>query len=153
DPQRLVPVLRGLWNYYNVHAELQTARALGEQLLTLAQQVGDASMLVAAHRALGTTLFHLGAQASAQRHCGQGIALYDPTQHRNSAFLYGEDAGVICRSYAARALWYLGYPDQGLVRLDETVTLAQQVAHPLSLSFALSSAAVFHQLRREVRVA
>ena len=39
------------------------------------------------------------------------------------------------------------------MRLDETVTLAQQVAHPLSLSFALSSAAVCHQLRREVRVA
>jgi predicted ATPase len=86
-------------------------------------------------------------------HLAQGLALYDPQQHRVSAFLYGEDPGVTCRSYAARALWYLGYLDQGLVRLDEAGTLVQQVAHPLSLSFALSSAAIFHQLRREVRVA
>ena len=38
DPHQLFPVLRGLWNYYHVRAELQTAHALGEQLLTLAQQ-------------------------------------------------------------------------------------------------------------------
>jgi hypothetical protein len=37
DPHQLLPILRGLWNYYLVRAELQTAQALGEQLLTLAQ--------------------------------------------------------------------------------------------------------------------
>src|SRR5262249_49151501 len=36
-PQQLFTVLRGLWNYYYVRAELQTAHVLGEQLLTLAQ--------------------------------------------------------------------------------------------------------------------
>ena len=46
-------------------------------------------------------------------------------------------------------LWYLGYPDQGLARSQEAVTLAQQSAHPFSLSFALGFAAVFHQFRRE----
>jgi predicted ATPase len=65
DPHQLFPVLRGLWNYYHVRAEHQTAHALGEQLLTLAQQSQDSAMLVAAHRALGTTLLHLGAVASA----------------------------------------------------------------------------------------
>ena len=151
DPQQLFPVLRGLWSYYFVRAELQTAHALGEQLLALAQQAQDPAMLVAAHRALGTTLFFLGAAASAHTHLAQGIALYDPQQHRASAFLYGEDAGVICRSHAAWALWCLGYPDQGLARNDEAVTLAQQSAHPFSLGFALSAAALFHQFRREGR--
>ena len=151
DPYQLFPVLRGLWHYYNVRAEYQTAHVLGEQLLTLAQQVQDSAMLVAAHRALGATLFWLGAVASAHTHLAQGIALYDPQQHRASAFLHGEDAGVMCHCFAARALWYLGYPDQGLVRIDEAVTLAQQVAHPFSLSFALNVAAMFHQLCREER--
>ena len=45
DPHQLFPVLRGLWNYYHVRAELQTAHALGEQLLTLAQQAQDPAML------------------------------------------------------------------------------------------------------------
>ena len=108
-------------------------------------------MLVAAHRALGRTLFFLGAVASAHAHFTQGIALYDPQQHRASAFLYGEDAGVVCHSLAALDAVALGYPDQRLVRSHEAVTLAQQVAHPFSLGYALSAAAEFHQLRREVR--
>jgi predicted ATPase len=152
EPQQLFPVLCGLLHYYNVRTEYQGAHALGEQLLTLAQQAQDPAMLVAAHRALGTTLFWMGAVTSAQTHFAQGIALYDSQQHRTSAFLYGEDAGVVCHSLAAWALWYLGYPEQGRARNDEALTFAQQHAHPYSLSFALSCAAQFHQFRREVRL-
>jgi predicted ATPase len=57
NPHRLFPVLRGLFSYYNVRAEYQTAHTLGEQLLTLAQHVQDSLMLLVAHRVLGTTLF------------------------------------------------------------------------------------------------
>src|SRR5437867_2665704 len=110
-------------------------------------------MLVAAHRALGATLSFLGAPASAHTHLAQRMALYDPQQHRASAVLHGEDAGVICHSIGAWTLWYLGYPDQGLAQSQEAVTLAQQVAHPFSLSFALCFAAMFHQFRREWRAA
>jgi predicted ATPase len=150
DPHQLFPILRGLWNYYHVRAELQTAHTLGEQLLSLAQQAQDSAMLLAAHRALGVTLFHLGAVAAAHTHFAQVIALYDPKQHRASMLLYGEDAGVTCRSHDAHTLWLLGYPDQGLTQIDESVTLAQQIAHPYSLNYALCWAAVFHQLRREM---
>jgi len=92
----------------------------------------------------------MGELASAPTHFAQGMALYDPYQHRSSAFLYGEDAGVICHIYAAWTLWIRGYPDQGLIRSQEALTLAQQCAHPLSLSFVLTYTAVVHQLRREV---
>jgi tetratricopeptide (TPR) repeat protein len=153
DPRQLFPVLRGLWNYYLVRAELQTAHTLGEQLLALAQQAQDPAMLVAAHRALGTTLSFLGAPTSAHTHLAQGIALYDPQQHHAATVLYGEDAGVICHSMGAWTLWCLGYPDQGLAQNDEAVTLAQQSANPFSLAYALGVAAWFHQLRREGRAA
>jgi class 3 adenylate cyclase/predicted ATPase len=150
DPAQLFPVLRGLWGYYFMRAELQTAQALGEQLLSLAHQVQDSAMLLAAHHTLGLTLFFMGAVASAQTHFAQGIALYDPKRHRASAFLYGEDIGVICRSHGAWTLWHLGYPDQGLVQNDEGVTLAQQINYPFSLAHAFELAAVFHSFRREV---
>ncbi len=152
EPQQLFPVLRGLWNYYHMRAELQTAHALGEQLLALAQQVQDSAMLIAAHRAVGTTLFRMGAVSSAQTHFTQGIALYDPTQHRAHAFRYGEDAGVVCQSLAAWTLWCLGSPHQGLTHSHEVVTLAQQSAYPFSVAFALGLPAIFHSFRREVRV-
>jgi class 3 adenylate cyclase/predicted ATPase len=151
EPHQRFPVLRGLVYYHSQRAEFQTAQALGEQLLSLAHQVQDAAMLVTAHRALGSTLFNLGAVADAHTHFTQGITLYDPQQHRASTFLYGEDAGVICHSFAAWTLWCLGYPNQGRVQSQQAVTCAQQIAHPFSLGLVLTRAAVYHQLRREVR--
>jgi len=149
--QQFFPVLRGLWHYYFVRAELQTAHTLGEQLLALAQQAQNRALLSAAHRAVGTTLMWRGDVAVAHTHLTQGMALHDPQQHRTSVFLHAEDTGVICHSSTAWTLWCLGYPDQGLARSHEALTLAQQVAHPFSLDFALSAAALFHQLRREER--
>jgi class 3 adenylate cyclase/predicted ATPase len=148
-PQQLFPVLRGLWSYYLVRAALQKTHALGEQLLALAQQAQDATMLPAAHRALGSTLFYLGTPASAHTHFTQGIACYDLQQHRASVFRYGEDTGVTCRSCVPWTLWFLGYPAQGRTQMEQALALAQQMAHPYSLSFALSLAAGFYQLRRE----
>src|SRR5262249_25554308 len=142
DPSQLFPVLRGLWIYYLVRAELHTAHALGKQLLALAQQVQDAVMLLEAYRALRLTFFFLGTVAAAHMHLAQGIALYDPQQHHASAFLYGEDAGMVCHSFAAWALWSLGYPDQGLAQSQHAVTLAQQRAHPFSLSYVLGNTAL-----------
>src|SRR5215471_2521215 len=72
-PHQRFPVLRGLVHYHSQRAEFQTAQALGEQLLSLAHQVQDAAMLVTAHRALGSTLFSLGAVADAHPHFTQGI--------------------------------------------------------------------------------
>jgi class 3 adenylate cyclase/predicted ATPase len=151
DPQRLIPVLYGLWNYSLVRAELQTAHALGAQLFDLAQQSQDAAMRVAAHRAFGATLFYLGETTCAYTHLVQGVALYDPRQHRASAFLSGDDAGVICHILAAWALWCLGSPDQGAARNDAAVTLVQQSAHSFSLEFVLNAATIFSQFRHEVR--
>src|SRR5262249_8108229 len=131
DPHQLCAVLRGLHGYYSNRAELQTAHALGEQLLTLAQQAQDPVMLLASRGALGNTLFFIGAVATAQTHFAQGIALYDPQQHRASGFLYGDDEGVMCQSLAAWTLWYLGYPDQGWRQINDALTLAQQIAYPI----------------------
>ena len=153
NPQQRLPVLRGLWIYYCARPALQTAYTLSEQFLTLAQQIQDPVMLPAAHRAVGTTLFFLGATADAHTHFAQGIALYDPQQHHVAVLLYGEDAGVVCRSFAAWALWCQGYPDQGLARSQQAVTLARQMAHPFSLGFALGHAATLHACRREMRAA
>jgi class 3 adenylate cyclase/predicted ATPase len=149
-PHQLFSVLRGLWNYYLVRAELRTAHALGEQLLSLAQQAQHPVMLVAAHSALGRTLLFLGETALAHTHFEQGIALYDSQQYRAAVFHGGGDAGVICHSLSSWTLWFLGYPDQGLARSHEAVTLAQQIAHPFSLGFALFFAAMLHLFRREV---
>jgi len=134
EPRQLFRALWGLWRFHNNRAELQTARELGQQLLTLAQRVQDPALLLEAHHALWPTLFAAGELASAHGHLEQGMALYDPHQHRLHAFLYsGHDPGVCCRLHAAHVLWFLGYPDQGLQRIQEALALAQELAQPHSL--------------------
>jgi predicted ATPase/DNA-binding winged helix-turn-helix (wHTH) protein len=139
------PALRGLWVFHEARAELQVARELAEQLLVLAQSLQDPVHLMEAHRALGNTLFWLGEFAPARRHLEQGIALYDVQQHRALAFLYGTDPAVVCLSYAAWALWLLGYPDRARRRSAEALTLAQELSHFHSLAVALTWAAYLHQ--------
>ncbi|HEV8713122.1 MAG TPA: adenylate/guanylate cyclase domain-containing protein [Candidatus Binatia bacterium] len=146
---QLFPVLYGLCGSYTNRAELLTARELGEQLLSLAWNIQDPSPLVAAHLALGQTLFWLGEFALALEHAERSIALYNPQQHRSHAFLYGQDSGVTCLLMAAAALWNLGYPDQARKRIREALTLAQELSHSYSLALALFYAGLLHQFRQE----
>ena len=151
ETPQLFPTLSGLWRFHFVRAELQTARELGEQLFHLAQSVQNPELLLAAHVALGYTLVNLGELVPAREHLEQGLILYDPEQHRSHALLYGQDPGMACLSFLAWALWMLGYPDHALARSQEAISLARVSSHPYSLAFALNSAAVLHQFRREVQ--
>jgi len=153
ETPQLFPVLRGLWVFYLAGAELQTARKMAEQILTLAKSVQDLDLLIEARGALGLTLFHVGELALAREHLEQGIALYDPPQHRSHAFLYGQDPGAFCLTIMPYTLWCLGYPDQALRKIREAIALAQEVSHPFSLAYALNGATWIHRFRRESQAA
>jgi predicted ATPase len=144
ETPQLFPVLAGLWRFYLVRGELQTARELGEQLLALNQH---------AHDTLGTVLFFVGELTAALTHLEQGFALYDPQRHRSHAFRATQNPAAACLAYAALVLWLLGYPDRALQRMHQAVTMAQEPAHPLSLAHALDYAATLHQFRREGQAA
>ena len=125
-------------------------RALGEQLLSLAQGLNDPDLLLEAHHALWTSLFTGGELAAARAHQEHGLQLYEPQRHRAHAALYsGHDPGVCCRYRSGPTLWLLGSPDQAVASSQAALTLAQQLAHPLSLAIALYWAAILHHLRRE----
>jgi predicted ATPase len=127
------------------------AREVGEQLLSLAQRIQDPVFLQQAHNALAGALLHLGELAAAQAHLQQGLALYDPQQHRTLVLRLGNDLGVFFLAYMVRPLWLLGYPDQALQQSQKALTMAQELAHPFSLAYALCFAALGHQFRREAQ--
>src|SRR5262245_32727627 len=85
---QLFPVLRGLWECYEMRGELQTAHELAEQPLTLTQTDHDPALRVVAHDVIGDTLFWLGEFLPAREHLEQGLARYDFPQHRSLAFLH-----------------------------------------------------------------
>ncbi len=149
ETPQLFPVLHGLFRFYMVRAELQTTRDLAEQLFSLAQRAEDPALLLEAHRMMGLTMFWLGENSQSRAHFEQGLALYDPQQHRSHAFVYGQDPGVACRSVVSWPIWVLGYPDQTLQSIHDALTLAKELTHPYSLVYALSMATRAYQLRGE----
>ena len=142
---QLVWALWGLQGFYFVRAELQTARALGEQLFELVQRLQDPGLLGVAHSVLGATLSTLGEPLLARTHLEQGIALGNFEKHARFR--------AICLSFSARVLWTLGYSDQARQRSQEALTLAHELAHPLTSVVTACIAALLHITRGEVHAA
>ena len=149
-PQLFVTLME-LRQFYLVRAQHQTARELGERLLSLAQSAGDPALIVQAHRALGEAFQNLGEFVLAQEYLAQGSTLYDSQQHRSHAVL--NDPRVFCLSFASWVLWWLGYPEQALQRSQAALTLAREMSHPHTMAAVLFFAAKFHRFRREQRLA
>ena len=149
NAQELFPVLYGLSRLYKKRGKLRRARDLGEQLLILAQQHGDAALLLRGHYVLGETLLWLGECSAARAHLEHGIAVYDPQQHDAHDLLYEADPWLGCLGALSITLWCLGYPDQALQRSDEALALAHEFAPPYSLARVLVDAAYLHWFCRD----
>ena len=152
-PAELFAVLRGLWNCYLVRGEYRRAHDLAERLVALADEQGVPLRRALARRARGTVLFFLGRFADAAAALDEGIAIDDAVgaweERRADLLLHTERAAVACRLYSAETLWFLGFPDGARERIEGGLALAHRLEHPNSLAFALTWAAMLHNLRRE----
>ena len=149
ETSELVPVFAGLWRLYAARGELRQARELAERCLALARRIDEPACLLFAHMAFAITQLYLGDVVASRQHCAQGLALYDPQHHQPWAFLVPQDPGVACHAFMAQALWLLGYPDQALSMSVQGLRLAQELAYPFSLAYAMNLVTVVYQLRRD----
>jgi adenylate cyclase len=148
---QLCRVVGNLAIFHYVRAEHQQARELGEEALSLAQQVRDPLLVMLGHWHLGFIFFGLGEFTTAQTHLKQVISCYEP-QHHHRLFvsLRGSDAGMSALAYDACCLWGLGYPEQALQRSQEALVLARELGHPFSLADALCfGVCLFNAMRRD----
>jgi predicted ATPase len=150
ETPQLLPALRGLCRFYRNRGALETARQLGEQLDRLARREAALATRLEAHETLGNTLFMLGEYSAAQIHLQQGIALTEPQMQQALALRYGVAPGVTCLAYTIHTLWCLGYPQQALQRSQETIALAEALAHPHSLALAQFFVASLYHRRRDI---
>ena len=143
----IAEALWGLWTFYIVGSELGTAREIAGEFLRLAEDVPYS------HLTMEVTLMHMGEFELALKHFGKALSLYDPERHRNDSFRYSQNAGVASQCHAAWALWFLGYPDQALDRIEKALTLSRDLSEPHGMAHALFFTAVIHQFRRDEAMA
>jgi tetratricopeptide (TPR) repeat protein len=113
--------------------------------------LGNPAFLQEAHAMLGTTLVYQGELLSARTHLEQGLALCHAQVGRSLAFSDSTDPEVFCLTQLSWALWMLGYSEQALTRSRQACALAQKLAHPYSLTYALVFASALSMFRREAQ--
>jgi predicted ATPase len=135
---QLFPVLWSLFLFHWVRGHLETARSNADEMLRIAEQADDATLLLIAHFSAGGVLWHIGEIRTALVHLLQAQARYDEKVHAPLASTYGQDFGVWTLSYLEQAQLWLGYPDKGARAIREALALARRLRHPLSLCNALA---------------
>ncbi|MBM4258117.1 MAG: hypothetical protein FJ147_19770 [Deltaproteobacteria bacterium] len=149
---RLFQVLSGLEIYYFTRGELQTARQLGDQCLSLAQQEGNPARLLQTQVVLANILFYQGEFVLVEEYLRKSMATYNATSPQGVGRTL-QDPGVNSLSYLSWTLWCRGYPEQAKQKGREALTLAEQLGWPLSQSMAIIFACGLGKLRREEQTA
>jgi predicted ATPase/class 3 adenylate cyclase len=146
---QLFPVLRSLASFYNFSADFDKGTQVGREILRLAEQQNDTSMLVDGHLVLGSNLAFLNDLHAGLKHLDEAIGYFRSEPHRARRFRLGNNPGVACFTTSAFVLWLLGYPDRALRRANDAVALATELQHPFSLAYALFHSGFLHLWRRE----
>ena len=152
DPLLLFSVLYGFWAA-NFVAGNAVSRDLADHFLMLAKKQGATGPLLVGYRIMGHSLFYEGDFAQARTHYDQGIALYNPSEHRPLATRFGHDSGMAILSFRAWTLWALGNPDAALGDSDEALKIARDTGQAASLMFALFHAPTLQLLCGNYQVA
>lgn len=141
----LFPVLRGLWVYRLVRAELVEADQRARRLLKIAEDSGASQLLVEAHLAMGLTAVYRGEFAPSRVHLAESLRLYDSKEHHVNSFMYGNDPGATARAFDGFALWLVGYPEKAVAQCDAALRLAEEVGHPFTITLILYVYTMVHQ--------
>jgi predicted ATPase/class 3 adenylate cyclase len=149
ETRHLLRVLSGLASHHGARGELPAAREAAETMLRLAREEHDVVAQIAAHRSAGSPALIAGQFGEARAQLERVLALYDPTEHHQLAFLYGQDPRASALAWLSWPLLATGYPDQALARLRDGLAHAREMAHPNTLAQALFCACVVRQLLRD----
>ena len=142
------PILWGIWIYYGVGGELDTALDLAERNREIAYASGDRLLRLESHHGLWTTHFFRGELAAALRHLDAGEPLYEP-EDRRAALVYGQDPKMAALGYRALVTWATGDAERALALATESLDHALALRHPMSVAQAMIFAAWVRLLRRE----
>jgi class 3 adenylate cyclase/predicted ATPase/energy-coupling factor transporter ATP-binding protein EcfA2 len=141
------PVLCGLWEFYLVRAELDTAQDLAVQLQsTIPDKDSHTDFFLEAQRILGATSFWRGDFTSAEHHLQRALNTPDTNDGSRHNPVYGQDSRVAALASSACVSWLTGFPDRAFTQIDEAVQRANDLNHPFSIVYATYFSAIVNQL-------
>lgn len=138
----------GLWFYRFMLGDVPRMRELADQLLPLADQLGDPSLMLEGYHCQWAGLTLLGDLETALNYTKKGICHYRAEEHHWLTFDYGgHDPGLCARNLNAVLLCLLGYPDQAKKGSDDAIARAIELDHSYTLLEGLFCGLVVSLLR------
>ena len=139
------------WGQWRVSRTYRIKRDRADRLSVVTEYLGDQGLSLQAHHCQWAVLFNLGSHNACCEHVEHGIKLYEAGDYRSHAQIYGGHDPAVCgHGQSALSLWMLGFPEQGMVRIEQALRVAQSLSHAGSELHALEIALMFHRFRQDV---
>ena len=139
-----------LWGLWRITRSFREKQRISDDLLRVADRLGDQGLILQAHHTQWATRFHLGLHAACLSHVEDGLQLYGRGDYRSHASMYGgHDPKVCACGEAAYSLWLIGQSERAVTRADEALTWARSLNHSGSLAHALEMNLLLHCYRRD----
>jgi predicted ATPase/class 3 adenylate cyclase len=153
DVRQQFSVLRGLASLYVFQGQLDMTAKLGQEILALGERERDPRMLIDGHLLLGTyTMTAVSLQAGLD-HLDAAISLFAGVPSQARTMRVGNDPRVACYTTSAFTLWFLGYPDRAVARMENALALAAELQHPFTSAYARFHAGLLQLWRRDPQAA
>ncbi len=139
-------ILWGLWAQYFVAGQLHAARQPAEQVARMAHASEDPSLLAPAHHALGFVECYTAHYPETVALVEEALDRFDLEREQANMLKFQFSSSLALMNMGATALWMLGKPDQARELAARSRPLAEQLAHPPSMAFAVTASSWFLQL-------
>ena len=137
DGENLFTSLRGLWGNNFLHGDLNAARHISTQLQELARAKQNDELKIESLLSRAMENYWLGNYSESQTSLNKVADLYDRGRHKDHAYVFSVDPGVVSLFYQSRNLWALGFADQALEKVKASIELATKNQHHPSLTWGL----------------
>lgn len=131
---------------------LQEAQQLAAGAYAFAQEVENPRWQAETRGMLGVVLVWLGDWVASRNCLEEALAGYAIHPDNTLTLFHDQPIELTHRRHLAKVLWLLGYPDQALQQMNETLKLAQAITDPYSLANIHFYAAWLYQYRRDLRL-
>jgi tetratricopeptide (TPR) repeat protein len=145
--QLLYVALLGQWHCSLLTDKLSATLEVAKRAYSLAQHQNDSAQMIAAYRALAGTHHFLGDFAAARKYAMRGIQIWRSRGLHSHKEDYDASA-VTCLCYAALSEWHFGEIASSHAKMEEAISLAQELHDKPALAGTLHFAAILSQLEQ-----
>lgn len=120
------------WGWWRTSPNFKVMRERADQLSAVVDQA-DPHLSLQAHHCQWATLFMLGEQRRCCEHVEAGLSLYDASENRQDAVLYGGHDPKVCGlGERALSLWIQGFPGRSQAAMKACARHAAALGHRAS---------------------